>query len=443
MVVWFIVIGAIIGLLFGILAKGGGRVSYSLREIWQACLGSMIAGAIIGAVLGVILSLFAIFNLGFSGLLATLVLGLMGALIIAIIFGAVTFIVKGLANLIGEKGARIVAGLFAGAVIGAIIGLFFSPLGVAVMPEYLKFADPLREAVINGGRELATFRHCLYADPRCPFFVQWETPNIQSSREELSVDVDFSENKILPDNTINLVVSLSVSNPEFADLHIKPKCYFKREKERELAVERMGSYTFGDEFVFPTTAPGQELHTSFRCSGEIPEAADKNIYSEYVVIELERPVAVKTIWPIWIGEQPKIGIVKSEMKFNAPYVVSLGSYNDMPFEEGKEYDFQLTVLRKERDAQFKKVDSILVNFPEDVLANCEHFEGLDHEFELKDYTYDELKNLTQYDKESDKFIFPCSLYVVSAPKEAVMSPFELEAYYTVYSDHSTRIIKSP
>ncbi|UZE93843.1 MAG: hypothetical protein IB618_03710 [Candidatus Pacearchaeota archaeon] len=444
MVIWvFIIAGAILGAILLGAGKPGGRVSYTMGDIFNASIGAAIPGLIIGGVIGVLLSLFAIYDLGFSGLLATLILGVVGAFGLGLLFFVFTAVVKGLSNLIGERGARIITGLLAGAVIGAIFGLFFSPLGVTIMPEYLKFADPLKETVVDGLEELAKFRHCLYADPRCPFFVSWEDPNVQSIVEEFNVKVDFSERRILPDNTINLLVSLSVRNPEFAELHIKPKCFFKKDKERELIVERMGSYAFGDEFVFGTTSPGQELHTTFRCIGEIPEAADKNIYSEYVVVELERPVGVKTIWPVWIGEQPRMGIVRSEMKFNAPYIVALGSNNDMPFEEGKEYDFQLTIKRKEKGAKLKEIETINVKFPEDVLASCDNFEGIDHEFELSDYDYDSLKNIAQYEKEYDKFIFPCGLYVVSAPKEAVMAPFELEAYYRVYSDYSIRIIKSP
>ena len=441
--IWFILIGALIGLLIGSLIGSKGKVAYSMKEIWNASLGSMIAGAIVGAVLGVLLSLFVVFNLGVSGLLATLIMGLGGALIFALIFGSITFVIKGLSNILGERGSRVVAGLFGGALIGLIVALFFSPVGTTIMPEYLKFAEPLREGIFTGARELAKFRYCFYADPKCPFFVNWEEANVQSTQEELSVDVDFSEKKILADNTVNLVVSLSISNPELSDLEIKPRCYFKKDKEREFSVEKMGSYAFGDSFIFPTTAPGQKLHTSFRCVGEVPEAADKNIYSEYVVVELERPIAVKTVWPVWIGTEPRMGIIKSEMKFNAPYLVSLGSYNDMPFEEGKEYDFQLTIKQKDESTKLKRLDDILVKFPEGILASCENFEGLDHEFELKDYNYEELKNLTQYEEEDDKFIFPCSLYVVSAPKEAVMAPFELEAYYNVYSDYKVRVVKSP
>ena len=445
MILLFIIIGALIGLFCGLISKGEGEASYTLREVWHASVGAAIPGAIIGAVIGILLSIFAIFDMGVSGLLATLILGLSGALIMALIFGVFTALVKGLANLVGEKGARVITSVIVGAVIGTLIGLFFSPGGamVPLMSEYLKFADPLKETIVKGIGELTKFRYCFYADPRCPFFVSWEDPNIQQSKEELYIKIDFSEKKILHDNSINLLVSLSVSNPELAELHVKPRCYFKKEKERELRVGKLGTYSFGDEFVFPSTAPGQELHTTFRCVGEIPEAIDKNIYSEYIVIELERPVNVKTTWPLWIGQQPRMGIVKSEMKFNAPYIVSLGSNNDMPFSEGEEYDFQLTIKKKGEDTILKKINIIDVQFPEDILANCEHFEGIDHEFELRDYDYENLKSLTQYDKESDKFVFPCSLYVISAPREAVLAPIELEAHYIVYSDYKTRITKSP
>jgi len=440
MILLFIIFGAIIGLIFGIVSKGEGNVSYTLREIRDAALGAAVPGLIIGGVTGVLLSLFAIFNIGrLSGLLATLVLGILGALGMAIIFAAFAALVKGLSNLIGEKTARILTGLIAGAVIGAILGIFFSPLGLKLMPEYLKFASPLIEGVQKGVKELAKFRYCLYADPKCPFFVSWENPNVQSAKEELYVNVGFSEKEI-KDNNLNMLVSLSVKNPEFSELEIKPKCYFKKSKERELKVQNLGAYSSGDEFIFPTS--DEEMHTTFRCSGYIPEAIDKNIYNEVVVVELERPVAVKTTWPIWIGSQPRKGIVKSEMKFNAPYIVSLGSRNDLPFNEGREYDFQLTIKRREDDVKLKRIDEILISYPEDILVSCKHFKSLDHELEFRDTSYDNLKNLTQYDKEFDKFIFPCSLYVISAPKEAVMAPIEMDSRYVVYSDYDTRIIKS-
>ncbi len=403
---------------------------------------ALFAG-LIGAVIGVLLSLFAIFSIGLKGLLGTIVLAISGF----IILGFITWIFVFTYNGLPEQVRRIVLyvviiPLILAIIVGLIWGLTIA-FRSGTLPQYLKFASPLFEGGGKAFSELAKFRYCLYADPRCPFFVSWEDPNIQSTQEEFSVSVKFSEKNILSNDNLNMLVSLSVSNPELSELHVKPKCFLKKDKDRELDISMMGSYSYGDEFIFPTTAPGQKLHTSFRCGGEITEAIDKNLYTEYVVVELERPVAVKTIWPVWIGDEPYMGIVRSEMKFDAPYMISLGSNNDMPFQQGKEYDFQLTIKRKEEKVKLKKIESISILFPENILANCDHLEGQDHELQLNEYDYENLKELTQYDEELDKFIFPCSLFVSIAPTKAVMDPFELEAYYTVYSDHKTMITKSP
>ena len=415
----------------------------NFKEVLLSALNIALIAGVIGAVIGVLLSIFAIFSIGFTGLLATIVLGLCGFGILGVPFLLLMFTYYGLPEGVRKAIFYFICIPLLLAILFGICWLLYTAFTAGTLPEYLKFASPIFEGAESGFGELAKFRHCLYADPRCPFFISWEDASIQSAREELYVIVGFSEKKILSDNTVNLMVSLSVSNPELAELKIKPKCYLGKDKEKELTVKNMGTYSYGDEFIFPSTVSGQELHTSFRCVGDVPEAADKNLYSDNIIIELERPVAVKTIWPIWIGEQPRMGIVKSEMKFNAPYMVSLGSHNDMPFEEGKDYDFQLTIKRKEEDVKLKEIESILVSFPEDILAGCDNFEAIDHEFELGAYPYESLKALTQYEKEYDKFIFPCILYVISAPKQAVVAPMELEAYYTVYSDYKTLVTKSP
>ena len=217
-----------------------------------------------------------------------------------------------------------------------------------------------------------------------------------------------------------------------------------KNKSEELQIDRMGSYSYGDEFVFGRTSQGQELHTSLRCTGDIAEAGEKSVYSDIVILTLERPVSVKTTWPVQIGQEPKIGLVKSEMKFNAPYTIAMTSDNDMPFAEGREYDFQVVLKRRQEDARLAGVDYINVKYSDDISASCENgFEGIDHEIELSGYTYDALKNLTQFDSQLDRFSWPCNLYVSAAPRQAVLSPMELEAKYNVYSDYITRIVKSP
>jgi hypothetical protein len=313
------------------------------------------------------------------------------------------------------------------------------------LPEYLKFASPVFEGVQKGFKELGMYRYCLTADEKCPFFVPWDEPTVQSQQEELSVNVLFDEKKIKADNTVSLRVDLAIKNPTLAELTIKPKCYLKSKDEKgsELTVERMGSYSYGDEFKINGTKENEEVHTQFYCSGDVPEAEGKNVYSEKVIVELERPVSVKTTWPVWIGSTPRKGLVRSTMSFNAPYTVSLASNNDMPFEEGKDYSFQVSIQKRAEDVQFKRLQSVTISLPDDIMAECEKpFENINYAIELGDASYETLKNITQYDKDLDKFVFPCTLYVSSAPQQAVQAPMQLEARYSVSSDYDTRIFKS-
>lgn len=413
----------------------------SLGAAMRSAVVPAFIGAVIGGFIGVLLSIFAIVDLGISGLLSTLVLALGGIAI----FGILGFI-WGLLDYAMPGAKTIVGWVVVIAVIVALLWATITMYRAGTLPEYLKFASPVFETIQKGVKDIAEFRYCLTADPRCPLFPSFDNPNIQSMKEELSVDVSFDEKRIKPDDTVSLLVKLTIRNPELAELRIKPKCYFKsKEKEkggRELEVERLGSYSYGNEFKFPSTGEFETLNTQFYCYGEIPEATEKNIYSEKIIIELERPVAVKTTWPVWIGSKPRRGIVRSSMAYNAPYTVSLASNNDMPFEEGKEYGFQITIKRRVDDVKLKRIESIMIYVPEEIMAECEHFEGTE-ELEFREASRETLKKMTQYNAELEKFVFPCKLYVASAPAESVLAPIMLQSYYSVSSDYSTRIFKSP
>lgn len=130
------------------------------------------------------------------------------------------------------------------------------------------------------------------------------------------------------------------------------------------------------------------------------------------------------------------------MQFNAPYSIAMLSNNDMPFNEGQEYPFSIVLKKRAEDAKLKQLDFMILKFSEDLIIDCEGFKGLDHELEIKDYSYEGLKNATIYDRTYDKFSWPCTLYVASAPRMAVLSPVEIESKYLVYSDYMTRIVKS-
>jgi len=412
---------------------------YSVGNASKLALPAGIVGGIVGAIIGVLVSLFAIFNLGLQGLFASLVLGIVGFV--------AGFAIAWLGSFIWYASPPAFKKFFGFIfLVLAIVGIIWLAIFLWSKPytrEYLKFALPLFESISKGWRSLkVSWGACFELKPPCPFLIDWESPYIQRAEEQLNVEVEFSEKKIIQDR-VNLLVSLTVSNPEIAELRIRPKCYLGKDKKTELQVAQLGSYAVGNEFVFGTTAVGQKLRTSFRCVGEIGSAAGQPVYSEYVVVVLERPVNVKTTWPVQIGKEPRIGFVKSVMEFNAPYSIAMFSNNDMPFEEGKEYGFSIVMKKKEENVRLSKLEYMSVKFPEELMVWCDGFKGLDHELEIKDYSYEALQNITDYDKTLDKFSWPCSLYVTSAPRQATLAPITLESKYIVYSEYSTRIIKSP
>jgi hypothetical protein len=152
---------------------------------------------------------------------------------------------------------------------------------------------------------------------------------------------------------------------------------------------------------------------------------------------------VKTTWPVWIGTTPRKGLVKSSMSFNAPYTVSLASNNDMPFEEGKDYSFQITIQKKADDVEFKRLQSLSIYVPDELMVQCgDSFANINNFVEIREVSYDIMKNISQYNEELDKFIFPCTLYVSKAGVQAVQAPMQLDAYYSVYSDYDAQVFKS-
>ena len=405
----------------------------------SAGLSSGLIWAVVLAIFGLLLSGFSIIESG------TGMFGLPSALVFALSSAALGFCLGFVYGLFPKESKWI--GLIIVILVLVLVAYWLFSTGNAGI--FSGVMSPLKGGFGNVAKGLGNFKNtwspCLALKPPCPFLIDWETPNVETKEEEVYVKVETSENKISQDNQLNMLVSLTVKNPTDYDVNIKPKCYLERNKTRELKIDKMGTYASGEEFIFSKTQQGQELHTSFRCTGDIIEASDKNVYSDYVIVVLERPVTVNTVWPVKVGQEPKIGLVKSEMKFNAPYTISMTSDNDMPFAEGHEYDFQIVLKRAQEDSKLKSVEYIDVKYQDEIMASCQGFNGIDHEFELKDYSYESLKSATsvQYDKDYDKFSWPCTLYVSSASQNAVLSPMELNAKYTVYTDYPVKILKSP
>ena len=394
-------------------------------------LSAALIGAIILSVICALLSIFSVVEIGSAGIPSLIVFVLIGAgfgFCLGFIYGIFPSNLKVLAVLI----------------IAVLLFLVFSQL-YKVQPGVLQpIFSSLKgkgSGILNVVGKIKDYKYCFTADPRCPFFISWEEPYVEKGEEDVEIDVRFSERRIKEDNTINVLAEITVVNKKIPELHVKPKCYFKKEKERELKVEKLGSYAKGNEFVFPMS--DLEMHTTLRCSGSIPEAEDKNVYTEYIVLELERPVSVTTTWPVWIGKKPNKGIVRSIMSSEAPYSVALASNNDMPFEQKKEYDFKVIIKRKDANARLKEIEELVITYPLEMLVECNSFESTEAGLALRNVPYQTLKEISDYEKEKDKFIFPCSLYVTRAPVGAIQAPIVLNARYVVYSDYITKVYKAP
>jgi hypothetical protein len=446
-----IVVGALVGALGGFVAKPGGN-KLTGQEAVQALKGGAIAGAIFGGVAGILLSIFTVINLGFNGLLSTLVMALTGALV-----GAVCFMLFNVGRLflisaLGEKGAGILMGVGVGVIAGILVNLLILPAGGSVAIEYWKFGlEPVTKTVGQGLTELAKFKYCLYADPKCPFMVDWSDANVQSAQEALSVGVSFSEYQIKNDKT-DILATLSVKNPEKYELHLTPKCYLGKalEKARPITIRNAATYFQGVEFIFPMSS--ETLSSSLRCSSDVPECQNKNVcLDQKVFLVLTRPVRLQGTWPIYIGHAYSFAgpqKVQTSLKFNAPWQITLYSSDDMPYDEKKTYNFQLAIKQRDEETKLNNIELIRITVPQNINIQCENFAAVsDTELELRNSgtTIDEnwLKQNAQYDPNDNKYTMPCAMYVKKANLNAELSPIEIESDYTVTSTFSHVITKQP
>ncbi len=427
---------------------GGGT-----NELWEKMKEVMIPGAIFGAIMGVLLSIFSIIALGLNGLLGTAIMLFSGALLGAIALMLFVLVKSLIVQILGDRGSRILSGLIVGIILGLLINLFILPAGGSAALEYWKIGlDPVGKVVGDGLQEVAKWKYCFQADPRCPFWINWD-PEIQSPEEVLEVNVNF-KNKDIRQDTIKLDALISVSNPEVFKLHLVPKCYLgdNFEKSREIRIENMGSYASGNEFVFDMSSETQE--TSLTCSSEVPECTatstnPKNVCSTNVYLVLERPVILNGVWPIYIGQKyssvgPKQ--VKTELANNVPYSIALHSPNDLPFDQGKQggYKFYIAIKQRDEDTTLKNIEIIRIIFPEGIMADCDYFSAEGNELVIRNINETWMKaNYISYDSVDKEYSFSCYLQVTKAPIYAERAAIEIESSYTVESRYSTKIIKQP
>ncbi len=437
--------GAIGGFYFG---RAGGK-NATIGEYWQAILAGLIPGAIIGAVLGLLFSLFSIIQMGISGLLSTLVLMLICGAGGAIALGLGNAVRTLAINFMGPGAAGAGAGILFGGIIFCFIIFFANPATGGAFGQYFEAGwDPVYETLSYGVEELYKWRYCFIADPHCPFFIDWSDANVQSREEVLQVNANFKETQIKNDQ-VNTLIELSVKNPEKYELRLIPKCFLGEslKKSREITLKNMGTYAQGNEFVFPMSADA--MSTSVRCATDVIECQGQPVcLNQRVFLVLERPVLLQGVWPIYIGQKyPITGPkqVRTDLKFNAPWSVTLYSSNDLPFDQGKKdgYDFSLAIKQRDEETQIKSIELIRLTFPDSILASCQEFSAEGNELVKRNIDEKWLKENAQYDPEEKSYIFPCTLYVKKAPINAELTPIGIEADYTVTSTFEGKITKQP
>ncbi|UCD21107.1 MAG: hypothetical protein JSW08_00985 [archaeon] len=442
-IIWLIILvggfGAVLA-AFGLGSKWeyekGLTFKDSLGQAWK----SGLLGLIIGLVLAFLLSLYPVFTFGFAGLYGSFLFFVVFA---GLGFGA--FFVGGFAYYFINIPIRLKQMIIFG-IIGVAIGFTLWMVFIATtgpVGEYANFAfAPIREKIDDVFDELEKFKYCFYADARCPFFIQWDEAERINPLELLNIDVEFSDQRILRDE-VNVLVSVTVKNPELTELEITPKCYLGEKKKETLKVKHMGKYASGDKFIFPLS--GEDMHTSFRCFGDISHLEGQhNTYFDKVLVEFERPVRLTGNWPVYIGSEPNMGRTKTILAYNAPYSIALYSFNDMPFEEGHTYDASLAIKRIDEDTELKFIKEIRIEFPDSILAGCgEAFDAVGQTLNMFNVDAGVLKNSSRYysNDEEEIYTFPCSIYVRSAPVQATLAPINIEAYYDVVSKYDAPILK--
>jgi hypothetical protein len=430
-----IIICAVAGLIFGSLSKLNKGITG--KELWGKIVGALIPGAIFGAILGILLSIFSIINLGLNGLVATLVMMLTGAIVGSIVSALATI-----------ASSSWLAGLFAGLGLGLLINALVLTSG-SIIPGSTYWRAGI-EPIISGSSnifsDLAKYKYCLTLTPPCPFLIDWSDANVQTRQEALEVNVNFQENQIKQDK-INILAEISVQNPEKYELHLTPRCFLgtKFDGSREIDIKNQGSYFQGYEFVFPMSS--DTMSTSLRCSDDVPECQGQTVcQNQKIFLVLERPVILQGVWPIYVGQKYSVAgskKVKTELKFNAPWQISLYSTNDMPYDQGKTYDFQIAIRQVDETTEIKNIELIRLTFPENIIADCDNFQPVSTELELRNINETWLKANAQYDSIDKKYTIACSMYIKNAPVYAELSPIEIESDYVVYSVFSKTIVKQP
>jgi len=218
----------------------------------------------------------------------------------------------------------------------------------------------------------------------------FSTPTIEKEAQSY-VKASFP-NTIVKNNEINVVADLAVKNPEFDSFEVNAECYAGSEK---IDAEPKILY-------FEKSA--DEQHSSVTCSGT---SSDKNL-----ILKLERLSTSKSNAIAWIGEGSNKGVMKATMEFNSLYTLSVQSSNDMPFKEGTNYPFRITLARQLSGLELQRINFLKIGTVTDkIIITCDGFSQIG--------TVSQIENIDNVDnwltdKNNGVYQFPCHLSVKGA-----------------------------
>lgn len=320
------------------------------------------------------------------------------AAIFALIFGLTGISLFGISGIFG-----IFMGAFLGLFIGGALGFLFSmmPPGVrhwvsiillisiiAVL-GYLTFTwsksgafqvliAPLGLDWERIALSLQKGVTCVRNPVDCLFkpFYDWSEPTVlEENIEEVVVDVDFSNTKPLffEGEPIAISTAVVVNNPYYQFYTIEPKCFLDGE-EMEIRENPMidgGLIDFRksdiDQRVSVICEKKSGISLNESDEGKEIKAVNFELHlirtmttrAEWNVYTLHRDVLEKKANPFEGVNEPNLRgfSVLSEMQFNSPLKLSIGSDNDQPFFEAK-WPFSVILRKKDVPGEFLQLRSV-------------------------------------------------------------------------------------
>lgn len=345
------------------------RDMYVPRENFLAS--AFLVGILFSIIFAVFFALTGISLFGISGLFGIFVGALFG-LILGIILG---FLLS-LSTYLPREVKEFIVLTIVIAVVASVLWLGFIWWKAGAFQLFL---SPL-SSVTNPDRIMIALERgvkCARDPVECFFkpFYDWSEPTIvENKQNEVSLRVDFSGSKnfFMEGKDITVKPVIVLKNPVVEDYVIEPKCLLDG-KEMEI---RNTPRIENEKIRFRRSEIEQRVAIICEKKGGIRLEKDKDVESVNFELKLIRPIRSKVEWNVYTlskevlknVDNPFEGInepnlrgrtVLSKMKFNSPIKVSIGSYNDQPFFEGR-WDFSIIINKQDSVGKLLEISRLIL-----------------------------------------------------------------------------------